>query len=130
VLDLDVGAHLAQALEMEIDRPGADGTPARQGDARAPVPGQQRPEHQHRGPHRLDQIVGRLERADTFHAHRSGLVTHDGGVGPQLFENPHHRPHVADAGQVVELDGLRRQQASGQRGQRRVLGSAYLETAA
>jgi hypothetical protein len=60
VLDRDVGAERLQALDVLVDRPGADGAAARQRHPRLAEAGDQRPEHQDRGAHRLHQVVGRL----------------------------------------------------------------------
>jgi len=59
LLDDDVRPHRPQALDVEIDGPGADRTAARKGDLGLTVSGDQRPEHQDRGPHGLHELVGR-----------------------------------------------------------------------
>ena len=60
VLEVDLGAHGLQALQVLVDGPGADGAAAGQGHPGLAEAGQQRPQHQHRGPHGLDQLVGGL----------------------------------------------------------------------
>ncbi len=62
--EADLRAQRRQPLEMQIDRAGADGAAAGEGDPGAAEAGQQRPEDQHRGAHGLDQVVGRLDLID------------------------------------------------------------------
>ena len=64
VLELDARPHRLQALEVLIDRARADRAAARQRHARAAVARDQRPQHQHRRAHGLDQLVGRLVFGD------------------------------------------------------------------
>ena len=51
-VDIDLGAELFQAHEMQIDRPRADGAAAGQRDLGLSHAGDQRPEHPEAGPHR------------------------------------------------------------------------------
>ena len=57
-LEADLAAHRLEALEVLVDRAGADGAPPGEGNPRSPVPGDQGPEHEHGGAHRLDHVVG------------------------------------------------------------------------
>ena len=59
VLDVDVGAHGLQARHMDVDRARADGAAAGQRHIGRAEARHQRPEHQDRGAHGLDQLVGR-----------------------------------------------------------------------
>ena len=59
-LQRDAGAHLLEALQMQIDRASADGAAAGQRHARLADARQQRTEHKERGPHLADDVVGRL----------------------------------------------------------------------
>ena len=60
----DLGAERLQALEVQVDRPGADGAAAGEGDASLAGAGQERAQHQDRGPHLGDDVVGRLGVGD------------------------------------------------------------------
>ena len=51
---------------MEVDRPGADGAAARQGDDGLAETGDQRAEDEDGRPHDLDQVVGGLLPAEFF----------------------------------------------------------------
>ena len=66
VLDLDLGAHRLQALDVLVDRARADGAAAGQRHRGLAEARQQRAQHQHRGAHGLHQLVrrfGLIERA-------------------------------------------------------------------
>jgi hypothetical protein len=64
VFDGDLRAHRLQPLDVLIDRTRADGAAAGQRHTGLAETRQQRAQHQDRGPHGLDQIVGRLDRID------------------------------------------------------------------
>ena len=49
---------------MQVDGPGADGAAAGQRDPGAALAGEQRAQHQDRGAHGLDEVVGRLDRGE------------------------------------------------------------------
>ena len=59
VLEVDLGAHRLEPLDVLVDRPQADRAAAGQRHARLAAAGEQRPEHEDRGAHRLDELVGR-----------------------------------------------------------------------
>ena len=63
-LQFDLGTQVLQRLEVQIDRPRADGTTARQRHPRPPGAGQQRPHDDDRGPHPANKVVGRFRRSD------------------------------------------------------------------
>ena len=60
VIDLDLGSHTCQPVDVQVDRALADGATARKRDPGATPAGQDRAQHQDRGTHRLDQFVRRL----------------------------------------------------------------------
>jgi hypothetical protein len=64
VADQDMCPHRFEALEMEVDRTGADGAAAGQCDPGTAAARQHRTHHQERGPHAADQFVWRLTVAD------------------------------------------------------------------
>ncbi len=129
VLEPDLGTHPDQALDVEVDRALADGAAAGQRHPRAAVAGQQRPQHQDRGPHRLDQVVGRLERADFLDADRVGSLGRFADRRAELLEHPQHRAHVAHPREVAQRHRLVGQQAGRQRRQRGVLGPGDADAA-
>ena len=61
VINADLCSHGAESGDVEIHRPRADCTPSRQRDVCAAITAQQRTEYQHRRPHGLNELVGRLE---------------------------------------------------------------------
>ena len=64
MLQTDIRAESLQPFQMLVDGSGADGAAAGKRHPRPAVPGQKRPENQHRGAHGLDQIIGRLDIVD------------------------------------------------------------------
>jgi hypothetical protein len=58
LLNLDLGAHCGEALDVLVDRPRADGATAGQRHARLAGPRQQWSQHQDGGTHGLDHLVG------------------------------------------------------------------------
>ncbi len=112
---------------MLVDGAGADGAAAGHRDAGAAVAGQQRPEHQHRGAHRLHQLVGGLggdcrrptvDRDQVLRvlpSSRARLAAH----GAQHLEHGVARPPGrARCGRCVAPSA---EQRGGEDGQRRVL---------
>ncbi len=69
VLDLDVGAQRRHALDVLVDRTLADAAATGQADAHLAEAGQQRSQHQDRGAHGLDQLVGGLQLVDLVGLH-------------------------------------------------------------
>ncbi len=61
---LDLGAEGTQAVDVEVNRPRADGAASRKRHLGPAEAGQQRPEHQDGGPHGLDQLVGGAKGLD------------------------------------------------------------------
>ncbi len=123
VLDLDLRPELLQSPKMEIDRSGPDGTPARQRNRRLPEPGEERPQHQDRGPHGLDQVIRR------FGAGRGGGLDHDLITAlmngrPELGQHVSHRLDVADAGNIGDDAFVGSQEGRSQNREGRVFGAA------
>ena len=106
--------------QMQVDRPHADRAAARQRDAHPARASEQRSENEHRGPHRFDQIVGRVRGTDLSSLHRglcAGGRQKDADVPQELF----HRADVPHVGQVREANRLGRQESRRQARQRGVL---------
>ncbi len=125
-LETDLGAERFKPLEMDVDRPRADGAAARQRNAGLARARQQRAQHQDRGAHLRDDVVGRLGVSDVA-ADRQGMA---GAVldildrDAVLFEQQPHGGDVVDPWHVAEHHALRRQQARHQQLQGGVLGAA------
>jgi len=116
--------HGLQALDVLIDRARANGATARQRHPRPPQPRQQRPEHQHRGAHGLDQFVGgqRLQRRARLQRHAAALA-----VGlhlhPHVLQQAAHGGHVAQARHVAQRHRLVGEQGGAEFGQGGVFGT-------
>ncbi|MCY1537361.1 hypothetical protein D9M68_728520 [compost metagenome] len=107
---------------MLVDRPRADAAATRQRDPGLAEARHQRPQHQDRRAHGLDQLVRRLERVDV------GAVERDRGA--ILFGAHAHQAqqlergaHVLQVGHVIQRDGIGREQACAQDRQRGILGA-------
>jgi hypothetical protein len=120
VLDADLGAHRLQALDVLVDRARADRAAARQRHLRLAEARQQRPQHEDRRAHGLDQLVRRDQVVDARrvepHAAAVRFALH-----AHLVQDLQRGAHVLQVRHVVELDGLGAQQARTQNRQRRVL---------
>ena len=73
VFQIDDGAHGLKGLQMQVDRPSADGTAAGQGNLRPAFASQQRPHDQEGRPHAPHEVVRRrrrrqIRRVDFQHA--------------------------------------------------------------
>ena len=120
----DGGAHVFQALDVQVDGTAADGAAAGHGDARHAGAGDERAEHERTGAHGLDDLVlgdgvGEGAAADggaVLGARRSRLDLRAHG-GEQLALGL----DVADLGNVFEDDLVFGEDGGGHAGQRRVL---------
>jgi hypothetical protein len=131
-LEIDLGAELRQALEVQVDRPVADGAAAGQRHSRPAAARQQRPQHQDRGAHLAHQLVGRRRVGDFARGHRqgaSGMAARTGGAG-HLYQDTvmgqqvGERGDVGEVRQVVQGDRVLGQETGRHQRQRRVLGAA------
>jgi hypothetical protein len=128
---LDRSAHPLEAVQMQIDRPGADRAAARQRHPGLAGAGEQRPEDQHRGPHLAHQVVRRGG------VHDLGAMQHDAprragkvaGFDAEDLQQPPHRCDVHQIRDVLELERLIGQQTGGHQRQRGVLGAADVDPA-
>ena len=120
LLDADLGAERLQALHVLIDRPQPDRAAARQRHARVPAAGEERPEDQNRGPHRLHELVRRERLVES-----RSVQIHARAVDPRrdahLLEQPQHRAHVVQQWNVGEPQRLGGEQRRAHDRQRRVL---------
>jgi hypothetical protein len=133
VLERDLGAHRGEALEVLVDRAGADRAAAGQRHAAVAVARDQRPEDEHAGAHRLDQLVRRLVVALAARRLRRRLDPAQvlGRLGVDLAaevaQQLAHRRDVLQPRDVAEGRGARGQERRGQQGERGVLGAADLD---
>ena len=121
VLDRDFGAERLQAFEVQIDRTRADRAAARQRDIGFAETRDERPEHEDRRAHRLDQIVRReiALRRPRIDVDLHALVEHE--LHAHLAEQLHRRRDVVQMRHVADRHGLVREQARRQDRQHRVL---------
>ncbi len=72
LLDIDLGTHRSQALDVLIDRPRADRTAARQRNPGFTRARHQRPQHEDRSAHGFHHLVGRhgAVQARSIQCHR------------------------------------------------------------
>ena len=125
LLDLDLGPHRLQPLDVLIDRPGANGATAGQRHPRFATARNQRAEHQDRGAHGLDHLVGgdRIVQAtaiqdqaiDPFHRH----------ADPHIAQEAQHGRDVVEVRHIGEMYRLGSQQGGAQDGQGGVLGAGH-----
>jgi hypothetical protein len=127
---LDLGAHGREALDVDVDRPPPDRAAARRRRDDPTGPGQQRPDDQEGGAHRLPERVRDLVRGEVAGPDPDavlGLVEVD--VGAELAQDVQHLAHVVDDRQVVDDALFARQQRGGQDRQGRVLRSGDVHVA-
>ncbi len=121
----DHRAHLLQALQVQIDRTGADGTAAGQGDLRLAAAGEQRAEHQDGGAHLAHDVVRRLgmgdRAAERQHASVLGGAFHGDAV---LRQQAAHGGDVGKLRHVFQHQPVIGQHAGGHQRQGGVLGAA------
>jgi hypothetical protein len=116
---LDLCAQLLQALEMQVNRAGADRTSAGLGHPCLAAAGEYRTEHQHARPHFADQIVGRggirnLRRSQMCDpASRSLRIPVDVNCRAMMLKQAGQRRDIGQPRQVLERQSLVRQQRGG-----------------
>ena len=130
VLDADLGAELAQAGDVHVQPARTDVVPARQRDARAAAPRDERAEHADRRAQTTYQLVRRLVlqllRSVDAHGERGGRLAGlrlDGDRRAELLEQPRHHVHVEDVGHVRDRRAPLGEQGGGHQLQRAVLGT-------
>ena len=130
--DLDLGAELLQAHQMQIDRARADGAAAGQRNLRLSAAGKQRAEHPEAGAHAADHLVGRhgiddvarreMERlADVLGG--AGALAVDGEVDAVVAQDAGEQVDVGEIGNVLQRQPVRGQQAGNHQRQGGVLGA-------
>jgi len=120
VLDVDLGAHRLQALDVLVHGARADRAAARQRHLRLAKARDERPEYEDRRTHGLHELIRRDEvvhlRGVELHVRAVLLGTH-----AHLAQQLERGAHVLEVGHVVEMNGFRAQKACAENGQRRIL---------
>ncbi len=131
-LDLDLGAELLEAHQMQVDGTRADGAAAGQRHLGLAAAGEQRTEHPEAGPHAADHFIGRHRIDDVARREverladvlgRSGTFAVDGEVDAVIAQDPGEQIDVGEIGDVLQRQPVRGQQAGDHQGQGGVLGA-------
>jgi len=109
---------------MQIYRARADGATTRQRHFRFPKTREQRSKRQHRRPHRLHQLIRRLEKFDVCGGDFVGAELRRQNCGADVFKQPALSDDVADVWNIVQGNCFGREQRRGHAGQRRIFGAA------
>lgn len=118
---VDLRAHGLEPTDVQVDRTRADGATARQGDFGLTETGDHRTEHEDRGTHGLDQLVGGDQRLDAARIDFDGELFVDHRLDAHATEQFDHGGDVVQVRQVADGDRRIAQQGRGQDRQRRVL---------
>src|SRR5262249_55630310 len=122
VLLVDGGAELFEAEDVQVDRAGADGATAGEGDAGAAAARDEGPQDETRRAHRLYELVGRFGADDLPGVQPHRLAGYVAG-GADVDEEALHRADIADAGDAMQRDRILGEQRGGKSWQRGVLRS-------
>ncbi len=114
----DLGAHGLQAAQVDVHRPRADRATAGQRHRGLAEVGHHRPQHQDRGAHGFNQLVGRGELLDGGGVHLHVELVVDHHVHAHAAEQLDQGGHVLQVGQIAHRDRLPGQQGGGQDRQR------------
>ena len=125
----DLGAEPLEPLQVKIDRPHPDRAAAGHRDACPAGAGQERAEDQHGRPHGRDQLVRRLDGPERRRP-RDGVTVALLDLGAEPLQQGPDGDDIGQARNVLEHDGLRREERGGQERQGRVLRRADTDLAA
>src|ERR1700730_7337159 len=118
---------------MKIHGPSTNGTSARKRNARFTLPRKERPENPETCAHSAHQIVGccsindiagREMKRVALMAVSIGALAIDGGVHTMVAKDADEQAHIGEVRNILERDGVRRQQTCYHERQSRVFGSA------
>ena len=112
-VQFDLGAHGAQAGDMEVDAAQADRVAAGKRQACLAAAGQQGAEQEDGGAHAGDQVAVDLARVDAVGADRERQAGRSGRpvqAGAESLQQVGQDGDVQAGGHVVQRDGVRRQQ--------------------
>ena len=123
VLDDDLGAHGAQAHDVLVHGPRANGATAGQRYPGLAETRQQRAQREHRRAHGLHQLVGRLRPAQAtgVDPHHTVVVALDSDA--HIADQLDHGRDVLQPRNILQRDRLGTQQRSAQRRQGGILGA-------
>ena len=130
VLDVDIGAQRGQALDMLVDRALPDRAAAWQAHARLAKARDQRPEHQDRRAHGLDELVRRLECAELIGGDGDAVVRVAHGAHAHVAQQLERGGDVVEPGHVGQAQGIRSEQSRAEDRQRGVLRAGDADLAA
>ena len=126
---LDLGAEAFQCLQMKVDGPHPDRAAAWQRHGRLAGAGDQRSQHEDRGAHLADDVVGGGGRSDLGRAkgHHPAefvrLLALDGGRHAELVQEVPEAVDVGEPRQVPERQRLVGEESAGQQSERGILGA-------
>ncbi len=123
VFDVHFGAHGLQPGHVDVDRARTDRAAAGQRNVGAAVLRDERPEHQDRSPHGLDELVGREGRVGRGRVDLDPHALVDGDARTHAAEQFDHRRYVMQVRDVCDRDRPVGQQRARQNRQRGVLGA-------
>ena len=129
-VDVDLGAERLEPHQVQVDRPGADGTAARHGDARLSAARQQRAQHPEARAHAAHQLVGgggvddvagrQMERLAQMRRRVAALAV-DGQVDAVIAQDAPQQRHVREARHVLQGEPVGGEEARDHQRQGRVL---------
>ena len=122
-LDADLGAHRLEAANVQVHRPRANGTAAGQRYVGMPEVRQQRPQHQDRGAHLLDQVIGRVAILDLGAVELNGHALAHHRLDAHAPEQLQGGSNILQVRQVADGHRPLGEQRGAEDRQRRVLGA-------
>ncbi len=129
VFDDDLRAHRLQPVNVQVDRPGADGAAAGKGYFGLPEARHERSEHEDRSPHRLDQFVRGAPFGDGRRVDLHVELFVEGRPDAHALQQGYRGRHVLQLRHVANGDGLGRQQGAGKYRQRGVFSARHVDPA-
>jgi hypothetical protein len=132
-VELQLGAELLQAHQVQIDRPRADRAAAGQRHRRLAMAGQQRPEHPKAGPHPPHQIIRSAAVDDIAGGEMEGLA-HDvavmralavhRAVDAMIAQDARQHRDVGEVGHVLQREAFGGEEARDHQRERRIFRAA------
>ena len=122
VINLHVGSHLEERLNVLIDRTGADRAAAGERHPGRAEPRGERAEHENRCPHGFHELIRGDGARHIRSAQPDGFPVLMAGDA-HAFEQAQHRLHIREMRHVMQHQLVRRQKACGQDGEYCVFGS-------
>jgi hypothetical protein len=130
VVEVDGGAHLAEAADVDIDRASPKLAAARGRGRHLAASRQQRTSDEERGAHGRDELGRGVGVDDGGGTDPDALTsTVDLGLGAETSQEREHGADVGEIGHIAEDALISREQCRRQRGQSGVLGAADRDSA-